>query len=228
MPMSAAGIAAARSSTMTVIPHRCRANRARCDSSSLFISHVTRPSARARPALTSGTVRTSAVAHRSRRRSQRVNRADGRDQRSFLFRRRRGIVGGTPQRDRDTPITSIGRTQQPQADVVLIGRLIHRNSRLAATLLCAACVPLLVVLLVRWLFGVSLSAFRPVLSDLCLLLARKRSRLRERASTEAITPFRKSPTRPESHHSGRMAPDSSYALRPGGQRRRMAPPQRWF
>jgi hypothetical protein len=36
---------------------------------------------------------------------------------------------------------------------------------LAATLLCAACVPLLVVLLVRWLFGVPLSAFRPVLSD---------------------------------------------------------------
>jgi hypothetical protein len=36
---------------------------------------------------------------------------------------------------------------------------------LAATLLCAACVPLLVVLLVRWLFGVPLSAYRPVLSD---------------------------------------------------------------
>ena len=36
---------------------------------------------------------------------------------------------------------------------------------MAATLLCAACVPLLVVLLVRWLFGVPLSAFRPVLSD---------------------------------------------------------------
>jgi hypothetical protein len=36
---------------------------------------------------------------------------------------------------------------------------------LATTLLCAACVPLLVVLLVRSLFGVPLSAFRPVLSD---------------------------------------------------------------
>ena len=36
---------------------------------------------------------------------------------------------------------------------------------MAATLLCAACVPLLVVFLVRWLFGVPLSAFRPVLSD---------------------------------------------------------------
>jgi hypothetical protein len=36
---------------------------------------------------------------------------------------------------------------------------------LFATLLCAAGVPLLVLLLVRWLFGVPLSAFRPVLSD---------------------------------------------------------------
>lgn len=55
--------------------------------------------------------------------------------------------------------------QETQTAVLMIGSLIHRNSRLAATLLCAACVPLLVVLLVRWLFGVPLSAFRPVLSD---------------------------------------------------------------
>jgi hypothetical protein len=34
-----------------------------------------------------------------------------------------------------------------------------------ATLLCAACVPLLVIGLVRWLFDAPLSAFRPVLSD---------------------------------------------------------------
>jgi hypothetical protein len=43
--------------------------------------------------------------------------------------------------------------------------LVHRSSRLAATLLCIACVPVIVIVLVRWLFAVPLSAFRPVLSD---------------------------------------------------------------
>jgi hypothetical protein len=54
---------------------------------------------------------------------------------------------------------------QPRQVRVLITRLIHRSSRLAATLLCIACVPLVVIVLVRWLFAVPLSAFRPVLSD---------------------------------------------------------------
>jgi hypothetical protein len=48
---------------------------------------------------------------------------------------------------------------------VLIRRLIHLSSRLAPTLLCVACVPLVVIILVRWLFDMPLSAFRPVLSD---------------------------------------------------------------
>jgi hypothetical protein len=43
--------------------------------------------------------------------------------------------------------------------------VIHLFSRLAPTLLCVACVPLVVITLVRWLFGMPLSAFRPVLSD---------------------------------------------------------------
>jgi hypothetical protein len=38
-------------------------------------------------------------------------------------------------------------------------------SRLAATLVCVACVPVLIIVLVRWLFDAPLSAFRPVLSD---------------------------------------------------------------
>lgn len=48
---------------------------------------------------------------------------------------------------------------------MLIRRLIHLSLRLAATLLCVACVPLVTIVLVRWLFGAPLSAFRPVLSD---------------------------------------------------------------
>jgi hypothetical protein len=48
---------------------------------------------------------------------------------------------------------------------VLIRRLIHRSSRVLATLLCVACVPLVTLVLVRWLFGAPLSAFRPILSD---------------------------------------------------------------
>jgi hypothetical protein len=48
---------------------------------------------------------------------------------------------------------------------VLIRRLIHLSWRLTPTLLCVACVPLVVIFLVRWLFGMPLSAFRPVLSD---------------------------------------------------------------
>jgi hypothetical protein len=43
--------------------------------------------------------------------------------------------------------------------------LIHLSSRLAPTLLCVASLPLVVIILVRWLFGMPLSAFRPVLSD---------------------------------------------------------------
>jgi len=48
---------------------------------------------------------------------------------------------------------------------VLTKRLIHLSSRLVPTLLCVACVPLIVIALVRWLFDMPLSAFRPVLSD---------------------------------------------------------------
>jgi hypothetical protein len=48
---------------------------------------------------------------------------------------------------------------------VLIRRLIHVFLRLAPTLLCVTCVPLVTVVLVRGLFGTPLSAFRPILSD---------------------------------------------------------------
>ena len=48
---------------------------------------------------------------------------------------------------------------------MLIRRLIHLFPRLVPTLLCVASVPLVVIILVRWLFDVPLSAFRPVLSD---------------------------------------------------------------
>jgi hypothetical protein len=48
---------------------------------------------------------------------------------------------------------------------VLIRGLIHHSSRVAASLLCVACVPLVVILLVHWSFNVPLSAFRPVLND---------------------------------------------------------------
>lgn len=41
----------------------------------------------------------------------------------------------------------------------------HRVSRVLATLLCIGCVPVVIIVLVRWSFGVPLSAFRPVLSD---------------------------------------------------------------
>ena len=37
--------------------------------------------------------------------------------------------------------------------------------RLVPTLVCVACVPVLTIALVHWLFGVPISAFRPVLSD---------------------------------------------------------------
>jgi hypothetical protein len=48
---------------------------------------------------------------------------------------------------------------------VLNGRLAHLFSRFAPALLCAAVVPLVVIVLVRGLFGTPLSTFRPVLSD---------------------------------------------------------------
>ena len=41
----------------------------------------------------------------------------------------------------------------------------HRVSRSAAALFCIAIVPVLVIVLVRWCFGVPISAFRPFLSD---------------------------------------------------------------
>jgi hypothetical protein len=41
----------------------------------------------------------------------------------------------------------------------------HRGRRVALTLLCTAAVPLIVIVLVRWLFAVPLSSFRPVLND---------------------------------------------------------------
>jgi hypothetical protein len=48
---------------------------------------------------------------------------------------------------------------------VLIGRFRHPSLRALATLLCVTGVPLAIIGLVRWTFGVPLSAFRPVLSD---------------------------------------------------------------
>lgn len=41
----------------------------------------------------------------------------------------------------------------------------HWSARSAAALLCVACVPVVVMTLIRWRFGVALSEFRPVLSD---------------------------------------------------------------
>src|SRR6185436_13698642 len=44
-------------------------------------------------------------------------------------------------------------------------RVAHLLGRSAATLICVAGVPALVVTLVRWLFDVRISAFRPLLND---------------------------------------------------------------
>ena len=47
----------------------------------------------------------------------------------------------------------------------MTGGVRHRLGRGAATILCVAGVPVMIIVLVRWFYGVPISAFHPVLND---------------------------------------------------------------